>query len=211
MRYKKTLFFGIVIFAIPSLIIIIINAGSWLVINDDLQNADAIIVLMGSSSDRMLQSSEIYELGYSEKILMVNTYTPAKDLLIERGYYLKSNTEVAKEMGIALGIPDESILILPGDAKSTRDEAAIISAFIAQENSISKVILITSSYHSRRSSAIFRRAFSKMEEPINIITIPSKYTEFNTRRWYSDRESAKRVVMEYTRLFYFWIWERWKI
>ena len=187
------------------------NAGNWLIIKDDIQNIDVIVVLMGSTGERMLQASEIYELGYSDKILMVNTHTPARDLLLQRGVLLKSNAEEAKELGIALGVPEESIKILSGHAMSTRDEADSISSYLNEDKSIKRLMLITSSYHARRSAAIFRRSISKLEDPVSVITVPSKYSEFNSRRWYADRQSAKRVVMEYTRLLYFWIWERWKV
>ena len=188
------------------------NAGKWLVVvEDELQPVDAIVVLMGSTGDRMLQVSELYEQGYSERVLMVNTYTPARDLLLEKGVYLKTNAEQAKEIGIDLGIPESAITIIPGKAMSTRDEAAAISEYIDAGKSPRAIMLITSSYHSRRSAAIFRRSFSRLDDPVLIITVPSEFSEFNTRKWYADRQSAKRVIMEYTRLFYFWIWERWRL
>ena len=103
------------------------------------------------------------------------------------------------------------ITIIPGSAMSTRDEASAMSVYLDEENSIRTIMLVTSSYHSRRSKAIFRKSFSRLDDPVLIITVPSKFSEFNTRKWYADRQSAKHLIMEYTRLFYFWIWERWRL
>ena len=201
----------IVLILISSLIFTLLNAGSWLVVEDEPQPADAIVVLMGSTGDRMLQAGEIYKKGYSDNILMVNTHAPARDLLAERGVHLKTNAELSKDIGIELGIPEESITILPGNAQSTRDEATAITSYLEINQNINEIILITSSYHTRRSSAIFRRSFSKLDNPVTVTTIPSDYTEFNAPKWYTNRQSAKHVVMEYTRLVYFWLWERWSI
>lgn len=201
----------IVLILISSLVFILLNAGSWLVVEDEPQPADAIVVLMGSPGDRMLQASEIYKKGYAENILIVNTHATGRDLLAERGIHLKTNAELSKEIGIKLGIPKKAVTILPGNAQSTRDEAAAIAVYLKNNKEINEVILITSSYHTRRSSAIFRKSLSKLDDHVTIITIPSDYTEFNARKWYTNRQSAKHVVMEYTRLFYFWLWERWRI
>ena len=204
-----------IIVSIAALAIIIIlffilqSAGSWLVVKDELQPADAIVVLTGSTGDRMLQTSEIYKKGYADKVLIVNPYTQAQDLLLERGVHLKSQAEISKEIGVERGIPEEHIIILPGDAQSTGDEAATIYSYLAENDHISKIILINSSYHSRRSYAIFNRTLSVLDDPVKIIVVPSQYSDFNADRWYSDRQSSKQVVMEYTRLFYFWVWERW--
>ena len=187
------------------------RAGSWLVVDNEPEHADAIVVLMGSVGDRMLQASELYKKGYAERVLMVNTYVPASEFLLERGVYLKTNAEQSKEIGVALGIPEESIDIVPGSARSTRDEAIALNLYFIENSSIRTIMIVTSSYHSRRSLAIFNRSTSYLDYPVRVIIIPSDYTEFDYRRWYADRQSAKRVVMEYTRLFYFWIWERWRL
>ena len=192
-------------------IIIFVNAGSWLVVEDELQPADAIVVLMGSPADRMLEAYEIYNSGYADKVLMVNTHVPAAEMLAERGVHLKSNAEISREIGLGLGFPEEVINILPGEAQSTRDEAGVIVSYLRDNNEIDEIILVTSSYQTRRYSAIFKRAFSALDNPPGIIAAPSRFCEFNAERWYTDRQSAKRVVMEYLRLFYFMIWERWLI
>ena len=203
-------------YVISILLILIIffgirNAGTFLVVNDGPEEVDAILVLMGSPGDRMLQAVDLYEAGYSDRVLMVDTYLTGREALAERGVHLKTNTELAEELGVALGIPQDAIIIIPGRARSTRDEAIALLGFIERGNKLSDVMIVTSAYHTRRSRAVFRRAFRSVGHDVGILVIPAGQSEFDARRWYNERESAKRVVMEYTRLAWFWIWERWRI
>jgi len=38
----------------------------------------------------------------------------------------------------------------------------------------------------------------------------SKYSDFNAAHWYTDRESAKQVFMEYVKISSFLLVEQWK-
>ncbi|MFO7889736.1 MAG: YdcF family protein [bacterium] len=202
------------IISILSILIIffgIRNAGTFLVVEDKPESADAIVVLMGSPGDRMLQAYDLFNAGYSEKVIMVDTYITGRDALAERGVYLKTNTGLAEEVGVALGIPEDAVIIIPGEAQSTGQEAVAVRNFIESGNDIKGIILVTSPSHTRRARAVFRRAFSELDHPVDIMVVPSRYSDFNAGRWYSERQSAKRVVMEYTRLLWFWAWERWRM
>jgi uncharacterized SAM-binding protein YcdF (DUF218 family) len=106
---------------------------------------------------------------------------------------------------IDLGVPEENILILEGDAKSTQDEALIIREYIRNNRAIESIILVTSKYHSGRSKKIFRKALSGLDREISIYSSPSKYDTFNASQWWKDKEDIKWVVLEYLKLanFYF--------
>ncbi|MGF1586961.1 MAG: YdcF family protein [Bacteroidales bacterium] len=210
-KYNQIAPYGIIFLILAISILILISAGGFLVVEDEPANADIIVVLMGSQGERMLQAFDIYEAGYSKRIVMTDTYSPGSDALAERGIYLKNSTDLAIEIGIELGINPEDISVIPEIARSTGDEAVAVRRYIESENNIDTLILVTSDYHSRRSRAIFRRSFSKLENPVELIVLPGKYSGFNAGRWYTERESAKRVVMEYTRFLHFLLWERWKM
>lgn len=208
---RKIAPYGTFVILAGLLLILIIKAGTFLVVEDKPESADAIVVLMGSPGDRMLQAFDLYEAGYSEKVIMVDTYLTGGEALAERGVHLKTNTGMAEEVGVALGIPEDAVIIIPGEAQSTGQEAVAVRNFIESENDIKGIILVTSPSHTRRARAVFRRAFSGLDDPVDIMVVPSQYSDFNAGRWYSERQSAKRVVMEYTRLLWFWAWERWRM
>ncbi len=209
--FNRIVPYGVIFLILAIFFLILTSAGTFLVVEDEPAEADIIVVLMGSPGERILQAYDIYEAGYSNRIVMTDTYSPGSDALAERGIFLKNTTDLAIEIGIELGISPEDISVIPEIARSTGDEAVAVRRYIESEGNIDTIILVTSDYHSRRSRAIFRRSFSKLENPVELIVLPGKYSGFNAGRWYTDRESAKRVVMEFTRILHFLLWERWKM
>jgi uncharacterized SAM-binding protein YcdF (DUF218 family) len=182
------------------------NLGQWLVAEDDLQASDMIVVLMGSLPDRILQAVDIYNERYSDKLVFVNSYRVGYDIFVERGVEIPpGNAQLSKMAAIDLGVPEENILILEGNAKNTQDEALSIREYIRNNRAIESIILVTSKYHSGRSKKIFRKALSGLDREINIYSSPSKYDPFNVNQWWKDREDIKLVVLEYLKLanFYF--------
>jgi uncharacterized SAM-binding protein YcdF (DUF218 family) len=194
-----TFFIFVSVFLIP-------NLGQWLVAEDDLQTSDMIVVLMGSVTDRILQAVDIYNERYSDKLVLVNSYRFDYDIFVERGVEIPpGNAQLSKMAAIDLGVPEENILILEGNAKSTQDEALIIREYIRNNKKIESIILVTSKYHSGRAKKIFRKALSGLDREISIYSSPSKYDPFNASQWWKNREDIKWVVLEYLKLanFYF--------
>ena len=100
------------------------NLGQWLVTLDELQESDMIVVLTGSVPDRILQVLDIYNERYSDKIVLVNSYRVDCNIFVERGVEIPpGNAQLSKMAAIDLGVPEENILILEGNAKNTQDEA----------------------------------------------------------------------------------------
>jgi len=182
------------------------NLGQWLVAEDELQESDMIVVLTGSVTDRILQAVDIYNARYSDKIVFVNSYKIDYDIFVERGAEIPpGDAQLSKMAAIDLGVPEENILILEGNAKSTQDEALIIREYIGNNRAIESIILVTSKYHSGRAKKIFRKALSGLDREISIYSSPSKYDPFNVNQWWKDKEDMKFVVLEYLKLanFYF--------
>ncbi len=182
------------------------NLGQWLVAEDDLQASDIIVVLMGSLSDRIPHAVDIYNERYSVKLVFVSSYSFDYDMFIEKGLEIPpGNAQLSKMAAIDLGVPEENILILEGNAKSTQDEALIVREYIRNNREIESIILVTSKYHSGRSKKIFRKALSGLDREISIYSSPSKYDPSNVNQWWKDKEDIKWVVLEYLKLanFYF--------
>ena len=149
---------------------------------------------------------DIYNERYSDKLVLVNSYRVDYDIFVERGVEIPpGNAQLSKMAAIDLGVPEENILILEGNAKNTQDEALIIREYIRNNRAIESIILVTSKYHSGRSKKIFRKALSGLDREISIYSSPSKYDPFNVNQWWKDREDIKLVVLEYLKLanFYF--------
>jgi hypothetical protein len=100
-------------------IFIVPDLGQWLVVMDELQESDMIVVLMGSVYDRIHEAVDLYDEGYSDRIVLINSYIAAKDIIVNRGLKVYGNTLLSKMAAIDLGIPEEDVLILEGNSRST--------------------------------------------------------------------------------------------
>jgi len=184
------------------------KAGAWLVKADKPQHADVMVMLTGSISDRVLQTADLYSEGVSGKVWIVKEAMGAYRVLEERGVQLVSNTTQSCTAMIKLGIPSDSILIIPGDAVSTRMEAEIVRSYLQTQTGMDTLLIVTSAGHTRRAYKIFKAAFSSLEEPPLVYCSPSTYTNFNAEKWWRSKEDIQKVVMEYMKLTNFVLFER---
>ena len=181
------------------------NLGQWLVAEDELQESDMIVVLMGSVYDRILEVADLYDEGYSDRIVLINSYIAAKDIIVSRGIKVFGDTLLSKMAVIDLGIPEEDVLLLEGNSRSTQDEALTIREYIRSNREIESIILVTSKFHSGRAKKIFKKALSVLDREIDIYSSPSKYDSSNVNQWWRNREDFQWVIFEYLKLanFYF--------
>ena len=184
------------------------KAGSWLVKADHPAYADVMVMLMGSISDRVLQTADLYTAGVAAKVWIVEPEKGASKALEERGVQIISNSTQACSALIALGIPADSIVVLPGDAASTKMEAEILRDYLLTQTGIDTLLLVSSAEHTRRAFKIFKAAFTPLEEPPALYCSPSSYTKFHAEKWWRSKDDMEVVVQEYLKLVNFALFER---
>jgi len=209
--------FRILFLVLLSILIVVLvwvcsRAGQWLVKKDKPVQADAIVILMGSVYDRVLQASDLYQKGLAGKLIMVETRRSDRDKVPEKeGGQKKSNTGQTRNLAISLGIPPDSIKILPGGATSTQMEAVIIRSYLAYHPSIDTILLVSSAEHTLRASIIFKSAFREAGMMVHVITSPSIYTRFSADKWWESRQGIQDVLLEYMKIGYFFLFEKFKL
>jgi uncharacterized SAM-binding protein YcdF (DUF218 family) len=206
---KSRLYIGILV-----LVLLVLGVGScrklgtWLVKSDAPEHADAMVLLMGSFSERVLQTADLYQAQVSGKIWIVEEGMGAYRILEEKGVSVITNSTQARNALVTLGIPADSILILPGDATSTRIEAEACRDYLASQTGIDTLLLVTSAEHSRRAVKVFEAAFKQLDRPVKVLCSPSSYSNFNDKRWWRSRDDIQEVIMEYLKLINFVLFER---
>lgn len=126
------------------------------------------------------------------------------DSLLVRGIKVKSNAEICSNYLNALGVPGEAITILPGKAKSTREEAEIISKYLSGQPEIKSLNIVSSPFHTKRAFLIFRKALKNQDVKVQIKTSPSdRYYEMHDKPWWSGKEGIQAVATEYIKLYSF--------
>lgn len=197
---RRKIFAGLLLLLLLFLLLVPPRMGRWLVVEAELQPAGAMVILMGSIADRALEAKDVYEQGYATSIVMVKPRQRGAVHLEPYGVELPSNSELTAYALGELGVPQDSIRILPGGAVSTREEAQIIRNFLEENPQIDSFILVSSRAHLRRGNMIFRKELRKLDHPVQIIPRPSSYSEFREDKWYRHRESAKSVFLEYLKI-----------
>lgn len=184
------------------------RAGDWLVRKDVPPHADAIVVLMGSFPERVLQAYDSWRSGLAGNIIIVEESMGPFRRLEERGVTIVSNSRQAVSSLTELGIPAESIILLPGDARSTLDEALVIRKYLDSARIADTLILVSSPAHMRRASMIFRTAMKNSKVPVYIGTIPSEYSGFNPDKWWKRKEDIQIVASEFIKTGSFLLFEK---
>ena len=173
------------------------RAGTWLVKESVPSHADALVLLMGNFTDRVLKTADLYRSGIADRVIIAEESMGGYKGLTDRGVKIISHTSQAVSSLVALGVPQDSITVLPGDARSTLDEAAIVRNYIGNNPDTDTIILVSSPYHLRRASMIFNKAFK--EAGLTVFTGTSgsgAYTDFDAARWWRSKEDIQHVLTE---------------
>jgi uncharacterized SAM-binding protein YcdF (DUF218 family) len=185
--------------------------GSFLVAPDEPQKSDIIVLLMGSGPDRMLGAVDLYNQGYADEIVMVRNMVRGYDLVVSQGVQIPHDSDIARDVAVQLGVPEEKITVLLGDALSTQDEAIAVREYLKNEPDIDSLIIVTSKSHSGRAKKIFVKAMESIDREVQVISCPTQYDDFNTEGWWQSREDLKRGVLEYFKLINFYTREQFEL
>ncbi|NTW24665.1 MAG: YdcF family protein [Lentimicrobium sp.] len=191
--------------------LVIRNMGKYLVFSQKPEKSDLIVVLLGPIPDRALQAFDLYNAGYAGKILFANEFQYGADKLKPFGIELENTSSILKRTLIKLGTAEEDVIILKKITASTQEEAQAVAEYVQLHEEIRSILLVTSSYHSRRTFKIFSKALKGADREITVISSPSIYTDFNQYRWWNDRDSAKMVFLEYLKLMNYYLIEQFKL
>jgi len=185
------------------------GAGRALVVADPLPaHADAIIMLAGSVSDRVLETARLYHEGRAPLVVLTRErLARGAASLRARGIRLPEDHELTKEALVGLGVPVAAIHTLAGRAFSTVSEARTIARYVCKRR-LRGVIVVTSPWHTHRARLILAHALGP---DVQLTMRPAPAALFPADRWWANRRAAKDVLTEYEKLAYYWLVQRWRI
>lgn len=191
------------IFATP----LLTAMGQYLVNDEPLDKADAIVVLAGSIPDRILEAVALYKEGYAPRIFLSRGRNPAGySQLAALGVHVPRQFELNRSVAEQSGVPSGVLTDVGGEDDSTVDEAEEVLRY-ANSQGVRTMIVVTSKHHSQRASIIYRH----LADPhVRIISRPSRYDEFVADGWWRDRTYRRRVIFEWQKLLAFALIDRWR-
>jgi uncharacterized SAM-binding protein YcdF (DUF218 family) len=174
----------------------------WLIVTAPLDRADAIVVLSGSStlSERAQHAARLYSQHRSPRILLTTDNQQGGWLSAEqRNPYFH---EIAVNELHRLGVPPEDVEVLSPTVHSTWDEAALLSEYSKTHN-LRSILIVTSSYHSRRALWSFRTLFRDGSTHVGLDPVATGIQTPPPTTWWLHRKGWQLVLVEYLKLIYY--------
>lgn len=172
--------------------------GPFLYAEDPLQRADAIFVLAGTRMERPLEAADLYLQGWAPRIVLTQEVPDTGIVALRRrGFDLPDSAEFAREMMVRVGVPPTAIEILPGIHDSTAHEADTFRR-VAESRHWSRVIVVTSKFHTRRGGFAVRRAMNG--SGIEVLMRGSRYDAADPEHWWRTRGDVRWAVSETQKL-----------
>jgi len=157
---------------------------SW-VVDEPFDQAEALIVLSDDNfyADRATKAAELFRDGKAK-------------LVVASGRRLRPSAGISELMEhdlIERGVPKKSILRVAHDADNTREEAQALLK-VAMERKWTRVIVVTSNYHTRRARYIFRKVFPQQ---VKVSVSSARDGDFDPAHWWEKRKSIKELTREF--------------
>ena len=170
------------------------TAGSWLVVQDPLQPARAVVVLAGHLPFRAMEAASIFKRGGVDEVWLTKGAVYGEDLAIEKlGIDQPPEYVYSEKVLERLGVPDNAIRVLQDATIDTAEEVRVVAAELKAVGGQS-VIIVTSKSHTRRVKVIWRTLVGRHPQAI------IRYTPndpFEPTRWWQNTQDAMAVSREW--------------
>ena len=176
--------------------------GSWLVVEDPLDHAEAIVVLGGTMYERQMEAVDLFKEGWAPRIYVLREIADWGEAeLIARGINYTRIVDMQVDAMHKLGVPPDRITIL-NQANSTAEEAQIVLQ-LAIDAKLTRVIVVTSKQHTRRARLVMNRRLRPAG--VTVIVRASRYDRTDTVGWWESRSTLRFTLFETQRLLGYWI------
>lgn len=147
--FGAALLFGIVLVRLVALPLFR-GIGSFLIVEDRLAPAAAIIALGGHLPFREMEAAKLYRDGWAQQVIIVRSALSAEAEALQALKIKKPQEwELSGEVLRQQAVPASAIIIPKDEGVGTLEE--LQAAYAVLPNKHAPVILVTSKYHTRRT------------------------------------------------------------
>ncbi len=196
---RRLIWAGILIVPAAIGFLVFFDIGQWLVVQDPLVRADAIVILSGQLPGRAIEAARLYHAGYAEQVWVSQPISPAEELKTMKIFYLGEDFYNEKVL-LAKRVPADAIRILERPSANTEEEVLEIRE-ILRRNDSHNVIVVTSKAHTRRVRAIWKKLVGS--DPRAIVRFASD-DPYDGAHWWRHTHDALDIVREYLGLLNAW-------
>jgi len=173
--------------------------GRWLVREDTISSANAVVVLSGSMPYRAEEAAKIFDMGYAQEVWVSRPENPATELQ-KMGIRFVGEEEYSRQILVSKGVPDGSIHIFPDPVVNTEQEVQEIAREMKRAG-MTKVIIVTSPPHTRRVKALWNKLVGAKPEAI----VRAAFEDpFDADHWWRNTRDGLSVAREILGLLNVW-------
>ena len=170
-------------------------AKVWIV-DDQLEKADAIVILGGGLESRPFEAARLYAKGLAPKILVLNVCSNKTD---QMGITMPE-TELAIFLLLKSEVPEEAITVIGHGVTSTRDECIAVRHW-AEENHPKRLIFPTEPFHTRRVKWFFRKVLRETGVQVRTTAVPTP--EYGAKDWWQHERGLLAFQNELIKFGYY--------
>jgi len=173
--------------------------GAWLVVEDPLAPAQAVVALGGGVPFRAMEAASIYRQGWTSEVWLTSPPQDAvDDVLRQLGIQMPNEEVYNRAVLVRLGVPVAAIRVLSQPAQNTAQEVQVIAEELQRVGG-GQVILVTSKPHSRRVRATWRALIGE-----HAIVRYGTSDPYNAHQWWRHTGDALAVSREVFGLLNVW-------
>ena len=170
-------------------------AKAW-VIDEPLQNADAIVVLGGRPDLRPFEAARLYHQGIAPRILYMDVkLSPTAEL----GLTL-SEREMTRRILLSNNVPETALVVIGHRVTSTFDESQAVRDWVTQTGAKS-ILITTDLFHTRRVRHQFLKVLKGTGVQVHLHAItPPRY---GVNSWWRDEKGFLAFQNEVLKSVYY--------
>ena len=177
------------------------HAGTWLVREDSVQNAQIVVVLSGGLPERALAAADEFKASRAREVWLTRPGQPGAAMQQLHLPYA-GEEQYSRMVLIDRGVPPTAIRTLSPEINNTADElTAVFDELHPQPEAT--VIVVTSKAHTRRVRAIWN-VISRKANRGHFLVRAAPQDGFDADHWWRSTKDALSVVREYLGLLNAW-------
>ena len=200
---KKLIYFVLSIFMTLVLLYLVREpllrgVGKLLIAEDTPMPVEAAFILSGYVLERCTAGAEVYKQGMTPKLIVTGENT--NQALQAVGMEI-TEAELAYRALRKLEVDSAAIEVIERGTSTFEESDEILG--ISQTRGYSRIMIITSKFHTRRVRSVFRDKFR--EAGIEIILRGAEPLEYDIDRWWESESAMIFVNNEYIKAVYYWL------
>ena len=168
-----------------------LHVGEWLVVQDPLTPAHAIVVLSGRLPERAMEAARLYRKTFAAQVWVSKPIGPAAQLENMHIAFVGEEFYNQKVL-MALGVPADAIHVMENSIVNTEEEVDEIARECRRDGAYN-VIVVTSKPHTRRVRLIWHKRIG--DDPQIIVRYATDDT-FDAAHWWRKSRDGLDVVRE---------------